>query len=317
MKIAVTGGTGFIGRPLVDRLVAAGHKILLLTRRPESVGGSLSIAAGFFDAMQPPREGLLDGMDTVIHLAGESIAKPWTAEQKERILQSRQKGTEAIARASVQAKSVKALVCASAIGFYGPRGNDELTEDIPPGDDFLARVCRAWEQSAAPAREAGIRVVHLRTGIVLHPDGGALKKMLLPFKLGIGGRLGSGQQYMSWIHREDLVSLYVHALSNESIEGPLNGTAPNPVTNEEFTRVLARVLHRPAVFPAPALALKLALGEMSSMVLTGQRVLPARALRSGFRFAFPELEPALQNLLGSRAESVRSGPVATGAAGRQ
>jgi len=317
VKIAVTGGTGFIGRPLVNRLAGAGHQILVLTRHPESADSAPNLGVAFFEAMQAPRDGLLDGMDAVIHLAGESIAKPWTAEQKERILQTRQKGTEAIARASVRAKSVKTLVCASAIGFYGARGSEELTEDSSAGDDFLARVCRAWEQSAAPARDAGIRVVHLRTGIVLHPGGGALKKMVLPFRLGIGGRLGSGQQYMSWIHREDLLSLYTHALSNESIEGALNGTAPNPVTNEEFTRVLARVLHRPALMPAPAFALKLALGEMSSMVLTGQRVLPARALKSGFRPAFAELEPALQNLLGERAESVRSGPVATGAAGRQ
>jgi uncharacterized protein (TIGR01777 family) len=316
MKIAITGGTGFIGAPLVDRLLSSGHQILVLSRHPDSIGVRPNVRADFFDAQQAPKDRLLDGMDAVIHLAGESIAERWTAEHKDRILRSREKGTSAIARAAVQAQSVRVLVCGSAIGYYGPHASEELTEDSPPGNDFLATVCKVWEQAASPAREAGLRVVHLRTGIVLHPEGGALKKMLGPFKMGVGGRLGSGHQYMSWIHREDLLSLFVHATSKEALRGPLNGTAPNPVENQEFARVLGKVLHRPAVMPAPALALKLALGEMSSMVLTGQRVLPTAALASGFPFAFSELEPALQDLLGRRAESVPSGSVATGAARR-
>ncbi len=317
MKVAVTGGTGFIGRALVNRLAGAEHQLLVLSRHPDSGRSGPNVRVDFFDAMQPPKDGLLNGMDAVIHLAGESIAQRWTPEHKERILRSRQTGTNAIADAAVKAKTVRTLVCGSAIGYYGPRGSEELTEDSPAGNDFLAHVCTVWEDSAWPARDAGIRVVHARTGIVLHPEGGALKKMLAPFKLGAGGRLGTGQQYMSWIHREDLLSLIVYALSSETARGPLNGTSPNPVTNEEFTRVLGRVLHRPALMPAPAFALKLALGEMSSMVLTGQRVVPARALASGFRFAFPELGPALQDLLGRRAASASSGSVATGAAGRQ
>lgn len=316
MKIAITGATGFIGRPLVDRLLSAGHQILLLSRRPDSAGARPNVRTDFFDALQAPKDRLLEGMDAVIHLAGESIAERWTAERKDRILRSRENGTRVIARAAVQAQSVRLLVCGSAIGYYGPHGSEELTEDSPAGNDFLATVCKVWEQAASPAREAGIRVVHLRTGIVLHPEGGALKKIIGPFKMGAGGRLGSGEQYMSWIHREDLLSLILHATSKESLRGPVNGTAPNPVANQEFTRVLARVLHRPAVMPAPAFALKLALGEMSTMVLDGQRVLPTAALASGFRFAFPDLEPALQNLLGRGAESVPSGSVATGAARR-
>jgi uncharacterized protein (TIGR01777 family) len=317
MKIAITGGTGFIGRALVDRLATAGHQLLVLSRHPDSARTGPSLRAGFFDAVQPPTDGLLNGMDAVIHLAGESIAERWTPAHKQRILQSRQTGTNAIAHAAVQAKTVRTLVCSSAIGYYGPRGSEELTEESPAGNDFLAHVCSVWEDSAWPARDAGIRVVHVRTGIVLHPDGGALKKMLAPFKLGAGGPLGSGRQYMSWIHRGDLLSLFDWAISTESIQGPLNGTAPKPVTNQEFTHVLGRVLHRPALMPAPAFALKLALGEMSSMVLTGQRVLPARAMAFGFRHAFPELEPALQDLLGRRAAPVSSGSVATGTAGRQ
>jgi uncharacterized protein (TIGR01777 family) len=317
MRIAVTGGTGFIGRALVLRLAAAGHQILVLSRHPDSGSTGPNVRADFFDAMQAPKDGLLDGMEAVIHLAGESVAERWTAAHKERILRSREQGTQAIARAAVQARSVRTLVCASAIGYYGPRGSEQLSEGSPAGSDFLARACSAWEAAASPAREAGIRVVHLRTGIALHPEGGALKKMIGPFKMGVGGPIGSGQQYMSWIHREDLISLYAHATASESIRGPLNGTAPHPVTNHQFAHILGKVLHRPALMPAPAFALKLALGEMSSMVLTGQRVVPAGALASGFRFAFPELEPALQDLLGKRAESMSSGPVATGAAGRQ
>lgn len=303
MRIAVTGGTGFIGRALAARLAREGHQVLALSRH--AAKGSSRLGAGVtedvFDAMQAPRKGMLSGCDAVVHLAGESIAARWTPEHKERVMQSRVRGTRAIAEAAVEAKSVKAFVCASAIGYYGPHGAEELSEDSPPGDDFLAQVCAAWETATSAAREAGLRTVSLRTGIVLHPDGGALKQMLIPFRLGTGGRLGSGKQYMSWIHRDDLLSLYLHALRQDSIRGPMNGTAPTPVTNQEFTRALGRALHRPAILPAPAFALKLALGEMSSMLLTGQRVLPRRALASGFRFAFPELDGALRDLLVRKA----------------
>lgn len=309
MNIAVTGSTGFIGQALVARLSAAGHSVLALSRNPASARLPPAARADFFDAAQPPKQGLLDGIDAVVHLAGESIAQRWTEERKRRVLESRQKGTGAIARAAVQSKAVRTLVSASAVGYYGPRGDEQLREDTPPGSDFLANVCKSWEQATAPAQDAGIRVVCVRTGVVLHPSGGALAKMLPPFKLGVGGRLGSGRQYMSWIHRSDLLALFAHALSTESIRGPMNATAPQPVTNEEFTRALGRVLNRPAFMPVPALALKLALGEMSSMMLTGQRVIPAVALGSGFKFGFPDLEPALRDLLG--------GSVASGTAQRQ
>jgi uncharacterized protein (TIGR01777 family) len=301
MRIAVTGGTGFIGRALVERLVGKGNQILALSRHPAQGKPGAAVAEDFFDALQAPRKGLLSGCDAVIHLAGESIAQRWTPAHKQRVMESRVRGTRAIAEAAAEAKSVRAVVCASAIGYYGPHAAEEISEDSPPGNDFLAQVCRAWEEAASPAREAGLRTVHLRTGIVLHPDGGALKKMLTPFKLGTGGRLGSGEQYMSWIHRDDLLSLYLHALENKSVQGPMNGTAPTPVTNQEFTRALGGALHRPTVLPMPAFALKLALGEMSSMLLTGQRVIPRRALASGFRFAFPELEGALRHLFAPKA----------------
>ncbi len=317
MRIAITGGTGFIGRALVDRLSAAGHSLLVLSRHPDSARLPTGARADLFDAARPPKQGLLDQMEVVIHLAGESIAQRWTPEHKRRLLESRQRGTSAIARAAVEVKTVRTLISSSAIGYYGPHGEEELREDSPPGSDFLAGVCKAWEHATSPAQEAGIRVVHLRTGIVLHSDGGALQKMIVPFKLGAGGRTGSGRQYMSWIHRGDLLSLFAHALSNEAIHGPMNGTAPHPVTNQEFTRALGTALHRPALVPAPAFALKLALGEMSSMLLTGQRVIPAVALATGFKFAFSELEPALRDLLGTQAKPMSSGSVATGAANRQ
>ena len=317
MKIAITGGTGFIGQALVPRLLVGGHSVLVLSRHPGTARLPQGVRADLFDAAQPPEPDLLNGIEVVIHLAGESIARRWSAEQKRRVLESRQRGTSAIARAAALAKTVRTLVSASAIGYYGPHGDEELREDSPPGNDFLAGVCTAWEQATSPAQEAGLRVVHLRTGIVLHPAGGALQKMIGPFKLGLGGRIGSGRQYMSWIHLGDLLALYIHALSTESIRGPINGTAPHPVTNEEFTRALGRVLNRPALMPAPAFALKAALGEMSSMLLTGQRVVPAVALASGFKFAFPDLEPALRDLLDRKAKAVSSGSVATGAANRQ
>jgi uncharacterized protein (TIGR01777 family) len=316
MKVAVTGGTGFIGRALVRRLAGAGHEILVLSRHPapEPAG---RVRSAFFDAVQEPQEQLLQQMEAVVHLAGASIAERWTPAHKERILQSRQRGTHAVSRAAVQSKTVRTLVCASAVGFYGPHGAEELSEDSPAGKDFLAHVCSVWEDAAWPARDAGIRVVHLRIGIPLHPEGGALKKMLVPFKLGLGGRIGSGDQYLSWIHREDLLSLLMHALSTASLQGAVNATAPAPVTNREFARALGHALKRPAIAPAPAFVLKVALGEMSSVVLTGQRVLPVRALASGFQFAFPHLRDALEDLVGDGKPSVSAGSVATGAPGRQ
>ncbi|HEX4622724.1 MAG TPA: TIGR01777 family oxidoreductase, partial [Myxococcaceae bacterium] len=216
---------------------------------------------------------------------------------KDRLVHSRTEGTRTLAQA-LRGTRVRVLISASATGYYGPHGAEELDESASSGSDFLSGLCRAWEEAAQPAREAGVRVVHPRIGIVLHPEGGALGKMLTPFRMGVGGRLGSGEQYMSWIHRADLLSLFLFALDHDALSGPINATAPQPVTNAEFTRALAHALHRPAVMAAPGFAIKLAMGEASDILLTGQRVLPKRPLAAGFSFAHPSLDGALADLLG-------------------
>jgi uncharacterized protein len=297
VKIAISGGTGFIGRPLVERLWAAGHSIVLLSRRPDAAGHGERIEASFFDAARPFSAPGLRGAEAVIHLAGEPIATRWTAETKRRISESRTAGTAAVARAAREAGTVKTFLSASAIGYYGIRGSEPLTESSPPGDDFLARVCRDWEHAALSAAEAGIRTVFLRTGLVLHPAGGALAKMLPVFRLGLGGKVGTGDQYLSWIHREDEVGLTVHALETEAVNGPINLTAPEPVTNSEFAHALARAVRRPAVLSVPPFALRALLGEMSQTVLTGQRVLPKRAGETGYDFRFRVIDAALRHLL--------------------
>lgn len=299
MKVAITGANGFIGRALVRRLVDEGHAVLALTRNPKR--DEKLFPAGVqrdqFDAMRPPGKGLLLGYEAVIHLAGAPIAERWTSEQKAKILDSRVWGTDAIAKAAVEAGTVRVVVSASGIGYYGTTGDEMLTESAASGSDFPAEVCRAWEKSALPARAAGIRTVNPRIGMVLHPKGGALAKMLLPFKLGAGAQMGNGKQYMSWIHLDDLLSVFLHALGDHSMEGPVNATSPNPVTNAEFTETLARVLHRPALFRAPTMAMRMALGEMSMLVTAGQRVVPKRLMDAGFEFAHPHLEEALASLL--------------------
>ncbi len=297
MKIAVTGATGFLGRPLVRKLLRDGHSVTALVRHPERTPSVEGAAVQKFDIRAPLTPGALVGQEAVIHLAGESIAQRWTEERKALILESRIAGTSAIVKAAIEARTVQVLLSASAVGYYGPHGAEELTEESPPGDDFLARVCIAWERATGPASSAGIRTVNLRTGIALHPEGGALRAMLTPFRLGVGGRLGLGLQYMSWIHREDWISLCAHCLSADSLRGPVNFTAPNPATNREFTAVLGKFLHRPTLLPAPALALKLVLGEMATMLLEGQRAIPRRAMSSNFRFKFPQLPDAFASLL--------------------
>ena len=297
MKVAVTGATGFLGRPLVRQLIRDGHSVTALVRRPEQTTSVEGAKVEKFEARAGLDPEALRGQQAVIHLAGESIAKRWTPERKALILESRTAGTAAVAQAAIEAKTVKVLLSASAVGYYGARGAEELTEESPPGDDFLARVCVAWENATLLASSGGIRTVSLRTGIALHPDGGALRAMLPPFRLGVGGRLGSGMQYMSWIHRDDWISLCVHCLTTESLRGPVNFTAPNPVTNREFTVALGGLLRRPTLLPAPASALKLVLGEMATMLLEGQRAVPKRALNKNFRFRFPQLRDALANLL--------------------
>jgi hypothetical protein len=299
MLVAVSGGTGFIGRPLVDRLLAGGHRVRLLTRSPGSVAPREGVQPVAFDASAGTAPDL-SGCEAVIHLAGEAIERRWTESHKRALSESRVNGTRAVVEAARRSGTVRTLISASGVGYYGACGDEELDERSPAGNDFLARLCEAWEAAAVPAREAGLRLVIVRIGIVLHPEGGALKKMLPPFRLGLGGPVGSGRQWMSWVHRDDQVSLLLHALEKTQVEGVLNGSAPRPVTNAELARALGRALNRPAVMRAPAVALRLAFGEMATMVLDGQKVLPRRALESGFTFAYPELEGALAEMLGRK-----------------
>ena len=295
MHIAVSGSSGLVGSALVSSLTAGGHRVTRLVRR-SPVGN---------DVLWGPAEGIRDlpklaGVDGVVHLAGENIAAGrWTEACKAEIRRSRVEGTRRLCESLAKLGArPKVLVSASAIGFYGNRGVEILTEDSAPGSDFLAGVCREWEAATEPASRAGIRVVHLRFGMILSPAGGALKKMLLPFKMGAGGRIGSGAQFMSWIAIDDAVGVIQHALSTESIRGPVNAVAPAPVTNAEFTRTLARVLSRPAIVPMPAFAARLAFGELAdALLLSSQRVMPSRLKESGCRFRYPELEGALRHLL--------------------
>jgi uncharacterized protein (TIGR01777 family) len=247
----------------------------------------------------------LEGFDAVVHLAGESIAEGrWTAAKKKRILDSRVQGTKLLSETLARLKNPpRVLVVASAIGYYGDRGGEILTESSSRGSDFLAEVCEAWERAAQPAKEKGIRVVHPRIGIVLGKGGGALAKMLLPFKLGLGGRLGSGNQYMSWIALEDLVGVIQFALNHSALNGPVNAVSPAAATNNEFTKTLGRVLNRPTIFPAPAFALKLLLGEMAqALLLSSANVKPQKLLETKYPFKFAGLEPALRNLLINKPE---------------
>ena len=274
MNIAITGASGFIGRHLLKSLAQAGHSVCALRRHA------------------PPVES-----DVVIHLAGEPVAQRWTAEARQRIRESRIAGTRNLVDALGRLpRRPKALICASAIGYYGSRGDEILTESSAPGSGFLPEVCVAWEREAQAAESFGIRVVRMRTGLVLAAGGGALQRMLPPFRMGVGGRLGSGRQWMSWIHLEDLTAMFLFAVESQ-VRGPLNGVAPQPATNSEFTRELARRLRRPAVFPVPEFALRLLFGEMADVLLASQRVVPAAAQAAGFRFRFPQLAQALAALL--------------------
>lgn len=296
MRILISGSTGLIGSAAVAALAADGHEIVRLVRGSARPGAlAWDPEAGRIDAAA------LEGFDAVVHLAGESIAGGrWTAERKRRIRDSRVAGTELLAGALAQAKArPSVLVAASAIGFYGNRGSEELDEGSAMGEGFLAEVCRDWEASTRAALRAGIRVAHLRFGIVLSAKGGALAKMLLPFRLGLGGRVGDGRQWMSFVALDDAVAALRFALGHAGASGPLNVVAPEPVTNAEFARALGRVLHRPAVVPLPAFALRLALGEMAdALLLSGARVLPRRLLAAGFRFRCPSADAALRAALG-------------------
>jgi uncharacterized protein (TIGR01777 family) len=298
LHLVVSGASGLIGSALVPRLTAEGHRVRRLVRR----------APGQNEIAWDPARGKLDaehlvGVDGVIHLAGENVGVRWTRRRKARIRESRVRGTRLLSETLARLeRPPRVLVSASAIGIYGNRGNDLLTDSTPPGDadrDFLVAVCLDWEAAAEPARAARIRVVHPRFGIVLSPRGGALQRLLLPFRLGLGGHLGDGSQWMSWITIDDVVSLICHVLFAEQLHGPVNATAPQPVTNRDFTRILGRVLQRPTPFRVPAAALRLVLGEMAdSTLLASARAQPGYLLQSGYQFEHPELEAALRHVLG-------------------
>jgi hypothetical protein len=298
LRVAVTGSTGLIGTPLVRALRADGHTVLRLVRsRPVSGGDEVywNPALGEIDTAA------LEGVDAVVHLAGENVGQPpWTEERKRRIMDSRAQGTALVARTLAGlSPRPRVLVSASATGWYGDRGDEVLTEASPPGTGFLAEVCRAWEEAAEPARAAGIRVVHPRIGVVLTGEGGALEKMLTPFKLGVGGKMGSGRQWMSWVALHDAVEALRFALRADGLAGPANLTSPAPVTNAEFTRTLGHVLGRPTVLGVPEFALRLALGEMADQaLLASQRAVPDRLREAGFVFQYPDLEGALRVALG-------------------
>ena len=294
MKVVVTGGTGFLGRRLLAALLRKGHEVAVVTRDP----GTAVVPQGARAVSWSDLATAVDGAGGVVNLAGETIAQRWTAPAKARIVGSRASAAERVGAALRAARRQPGvLVNASAVGFYGNRGNEELTETSGPGTGFLAETTVAWEEAARRAAPAGVRLVLPRIGVVLGEDGGALSKMLLPFRLGLGGPLGSGTQWMPWIHRDDLVGLLVAALEDPRFEGPVNATAPGPVTMREFASTLGRVLHRPAFAPAPAFAIRAAMGEMAALVLDGQKALPTKASSLGFRFLFESLEPALREIL--------------------
>jgi uncharacterized protein (TIGR01777 family) len=296
MIVLLTGATGFLGRAVAARLSAGGHSLRALTRNPQVTQGRLppgSAAFAWREGGPVPPEAL-DGVEGVIHLAGENLAGGrWTAARKRRILASRIEGTRALVEAiGGMARKPKALVAASGAGYYGESGDGPVGESAPPGRGFLPEVCVGWEGQAARARDLGVRTVSLRLGIVLG-KGGALGKLAPVFRLGAGATLGSGRQWWSWIHEEDAAGLFVHALSAEGLGGPVNAAA-GAAPQREFARSLGRVLHRPVLFRAPALALRLALGEMASALLDGQRLDPSKALESGYLFRYPDLEAALR-----------------------
>lgn len=298
MRITVTGGSGLIGRRLVPRLESAGHQVQLLGRAPRT-GTSASAQFTIWDPEKTAAPvSALEGADAVIHLAGEPVAQRWTPDVKRRIRASRVEGSERLVEGMAQcAKAPSVLVCASAVGYYGDRGEEELTEISRPGQGFLPEVCVAWESAVRKAEALGVRVVTIRIGVVLAAEGGALDKMLPAFKFGVGGKLGSGAQYMAWIHVDDLVSMFVWALENPKVSGPVNGVSPEPVTNAGFTHALGRALRRPAILPVPKLAVQLLFGEMSEILFNSQRAKPATALALGFEFRHPDVYGALKDVV--------------------
>ena len=309
MRVTISGASGLLGTALVEAFAARGDELSLLSRDPEQTRKRLPRAAAraHVHPWDPLRESApaaaLAGSDAVVHLAGENIAQRWSSVAKTRIRDSRVLGTRNLvdglrALHGQEAQALpRVLLSSSAIGYYGGRGEEPLDEDGPRGEGFLADVCAAWEREATHACELGVRVVRMRTGVVLDAHGGALAKMLPPFRLGIGGPVAGGRQYVSWIHRDDLVGIALAALADERWSGPVNATAPAPVRNSELAHALGEVLHRPAVLPVPALALRALYGEMASLITSGARVVPAKALVLGYRFAYAELDQALRSVL--------------------
>lgn len=298
LHVAVTGASGFIGSLLIPLLTTGGHRVTRLVRRPPREGEIRWDPAG--GVLDP---GALRGIDAVVNLAGESIARRWTVRRKHAILESRRDGTRLLVEAIAKAEGgPRTLVSASAIGYYGDRGDEILTENSGPGTGFLPDVAVAWESAAQTAEAAGLRVVRIRIGLPLSPAGGVLQRMLLPFKLGAGGRLGSGKQWVSWISADDLLGVFHRALTDENIRGALNATAPEPVRNAEFVRELGRALRRPAWVPVPGFALQALFGAMAEeTILASTRVIPQELTRLGYRFRHPTLEAALAHVLGGRS----------------
>jgi len=322
MKIAITGSTGLVGSALVPFLTTGGHHVVRMVRTGGAASGDdlnwdpntetlpdlsiIACAASGYDLDWDPNTGMIDarrleGLDAVVHLAGENIAaRRWNTEQKARIRDSRVQGTKLLCEtlAKLQ-RPPRVLISSSAIGFYGDQGDRELSEDSPSGSGFLPEVCREWEAATEAASKAGIRVVQLRFGVILSPHGGALAKMLTPFRLGFGGRIGGGRQWMSWIALDDVVGCIHHALATDSLHGPVNTVAPRPVTNREFTNTLGKVLWRPTLFPMPGFMARLAFGEMADeLLLASTRVIPRALLDSNYRFLYGDLETAFRHLLG-------------------
>jgi uncharacterized protein (TIGR01777 family) len=307
LRVTVTGATGLIGPSLVGSLRERGAEVTVLTRDPERARTRLGdVEAVRWDPLsEPAPAGALAGRDAVVHLAGAPVAQRWSTKAKQAIRESRTVGTRNLVDGIAGVEQTgsdsrpRTLVSSSAIGYYGPHGEEPLDEDAAPGSDFLAEVCVAWEAAASAAGELGLRVVAVRTGVVLDSDGGALSKMLPPFRLGVGGPVAGGRQYISWIHAEDLVGMMLAALEDDRWSGAANATAPEPVTNREFSKVLGRVLGRPALLPVPGAALHVLYGEMAEIVTSGARVMPAKPLVLGYEFAHPRLEEALRSALGA------------------
>jgi uncharacterized protein (TIGR01777 family) len=296
-RIVITGASGLVGRRLADELQQAGAQVIRAVRRPTN-----SANETYWNPQADEIElTKLEAADAVVHLAGENIsAHRWSESFKQRIRDSRVKGTRLISETLARlTNKPRTFICASAIGYYGDRGDETLTESSPPASDFLAQVCREWEAACQAARDAGIRVVNLRIGVILSADGGALAKMLMPFKLGLGGKIGSGNQYMSWVALDDVVGAIKFALTHDSLSGSVNVVSPHPSTNAEFTKTLGRVLYRPTLLPMPAFAARVAFGEMAdSLLLSSTRVSPQALTQAGYSFQYPKLDAALRRLVG-------------------